>query len=445
MFKEVWKALWHSYLGKMGLGIFSLFVFASFYVLITYPSNFGDEEWNNPVHWADNPKSVPPVWTAWFDSSKAKHLVRQVDDPVESRSLSDGTLLARYEIPFSRSAGHPPSFISVSVGEIEFSGFAPSIDIYLKDGDEELFIASHRFSERVEGEGERVSRFMNEPFRIKVSSDERAKRQIERFFEGMHANGNSEFSLVVEAGMAEQDDSFGFVKAVVGGDVYGVLGTDTVGRNIWQGLVYGAPVALFIAITASLLVVFIGTILGGVSGYFGGAVDIVIQRFVDIVANVPLLPIMIFLIFVFGSRVEYVILIIGLVGWTGLAIQLRPLTSHIKTSGFVDVLQARGYTNSRILFRHVIPQTFPYILAQFILAIPSAILTEAGISFLGLGDASIPTWGQILQQGFNTGAQYLGYWWWIVPPGLAISLMTLAFYLMSTAIEHLTEPRMKGG
>lgn len=445
MLKEIGYALWHSALGKLGLAMLAILVFASLYVLFTFPKNFGDDVWNNPTYWADNPKAAPPAWTAWFDKSKARHLVEKTSEILSKRFSDNGEFLVRYEMPFSRRADHVPSFVSFSVDEIRFSDDPINVEVYLKSEDSEVFIWQHRFQERFEGEEGVIYRFSNEPFRANLTSDEYANKQIKDFFEGMHLRGRSEFTFVVEASMSEQEDSLGSLKAVIGGDVYGISGTDTIGRDIWQALLYGVPVALLVGILAPLLMVFIGTMLGGVSAYYGGVVDILIQRLVDIVGNVPLLPIMLFLIFVFGPRLEYVILILGLVGWTGLAIQLRPLIFQIKTSGFVEYFKAMGCPSSQILFGHVIPQTIPYIVAHFIFFVPAAILTEASISFLGLGDSSIPTWGQILQQGFNTGAQYLGYWWWIVPPGLAIVMTTVAFYLKSAAVEHLAEPRMRRG
>lgn len=444
MLEELWRSLWRSWLGRIGMGMLTLFVLASMYVFFTFPDNFGNDVWNNPRHWADNPKAVPPVWVAWFDGSKAEHLAQEDMEPVKHSTPGEGQLF-RYELSFSRSTATNPTFVSFTVSDVVFEDIPPTVQVYLVNGEHKVFLWQHTFGGRFPGEQGTVVRYQDEPFRENITANTVVRERLEGFFASLRAEGHNEFTVVVEAQLARESDSMGEVKVVVGGDVYGILGTDTVGRDIWQGILYGLPIALFIAIVSALLMMSIGVILGGISGYFGGVTDMLIQRFVDVIANVPLLPIMIFLIFVFGSRLSYVVLILGLVGWTGLAIHLRPLIRQIKTAGFVEALEARGYSNWRILFRHVLPQTLPYIFANFIFALPTAILTEAAISFLGLGDASIPTWGQMLQQGFNTGAQYLGYWWWIVPPGLAIVITTVTFYLLFAAVEHLAEPRMKGG
>ncbi len=103
----------------------------------------------------------------------------------------------------------------------------------------------------------------------------------------------------------------------------------------------------------------------------------------------------------------------------------------------------RAASTSHIIWRHVFPHTAPYVFAQLIFFAPGAILAEAGLSFLGLGDPSLPTWGQILEHGFRTGAVFLGYWWWVVPPGLLIVLTALTFMLLALGMETVVNPRLR--
>ena len=160
---------------------------------------------------------------------------------------------------------------------------------------------------------------------------------------------------------------------------------------------------------------------------------------------VPTLPIVMFLVFAFGANLAYIILFLIVFGWTGLAIQIRPWIMQIQAEGFITMAKARGLSDKRIIVRHLLPQTLPFLFVTFIFSIPGAILSEAGLSFLGLGDPSVPTWGQMLQQGFRTGAIYLGYWWWILAPGLAIVLTSLAPALIAQSLEPYTEPRLRRG
>jgi peptide/nickel transport system permease protein len=116
---------------------------------------------------------------------------------------------------------------------------------------------------------------------------------------------------------------------------------------------------------------------------------------------------------------------------------------HANSSQLVESTRALGASKMRIMFRHVLFQIAPFVLAQMIFFTPGAILAEAGLSFLGLGDPSIPTWGQILESGFSTGAVYAGYWWWVVPPGLLVVLAAMTFVLLTLGLEPMVNPRLR--
>ena len=115
----------------------------------------------------------------------------------------------------------------------------------------------------------------------------------------------------------------------------------------------------------------------------------------------------------------------------------------IRERDYVQAARALGAGDIRIMFRHIFPQIAPFVLAQMIFFTPAAILAEAGLSFLGLGDTSIPTWGQILDQGFKTGAVYVGYWWWVLPPGILIILTALTFVFIALGMELIVDPRLR--
>ena len=168
-----------------------------------------------------------------------------------------------------------------------------------------------------------------------------------------------------------------------------------------------------------------------------------VQRFSDIWSNVPLLPILIFLIFILGQKLWLVVLIMILFGWPGLTIVVRSMVLQIRSGQLVESTRALGASKMRIMLRHILFQIAPFVFAQMIFFTPAAILAEAGLSFLGLGDPSIPTWGQILENGFRTGAVYVGYWWWILPPGLLIVATAMTFVLITLGLEPVVNPRLQ--
>ena len=221
------------------------------------------------------------------------------------------------------------------------------------------------------------------------------------------------------------------------------MGTDSLGRNLWEGLLYGFPVALLIATVTSILSTIIGASLGIISGYSGGLTDSTIQRAADIVSNVPTLPLLIFLVFIIGPNLGVILLVLVAFSWPGLTILVRSMVLSLRSGQLVEAAKAMGASRWRIMSRHVFPQVAPYIVAQMIFAAPAAILAEASLSFLGLGDPSIPTWGQMLESGFQTGAIYVGYWWWVIPPGVLIVVTAMAFTMLALAMEQVVDPRLR--
>ena len=316
------------------------------------------------------------------------------------------------------------------------------------------------------------TRYSESPFRVNLSGDksvasnlliflqERTQQQIsinqiigsheKVIFSKLNSNAIEsyepllgEYTLVIKFVVADERDSISNVKFVLGGSTYGFLGTDSLGRDISVGLLFGFPVALLIGLTTSTLTTVIGTTLGIISGYIGGKTDTVIQRFADTLSNIPLLPILIFLIFIIGPQLWLVMLILVLFGWPGLTIIVRSMVLQLNSDQSIEAAKSLGASKWRIMYRHIFPQLAPFIFAQLVFFTPAAILAEASLSFLGLGDPSIPTWGQILENGFRTGGVYIGYWWWILPPGLLIVITAMIFVFIALALEPVVNPKLK--
>ncbi len=203
------------------------------------------------------------------------------------------------------------------------------------------------------------------------------------------------YNAQVRVAMADPADTLAWLRLVVGGSVYGLLGTDGGGRDLAEGLAFGLPVALLIGIAAATVSTVIGTSLGLLSGYKGGTVDLLIQRAADIVNNVPLLPLLIFFTFVFGAQLWLILLLLVAFSWPGLTILVRSMVLGLSGSQEVEAARALGAPWHHILRRHIFPHTAPYVFTQLIFFVPAVILAEAGLSFLGLGDPTLPTWGQV--------------------------------------------------
>ncbi|MCB0107155.1 MAG: ABC transporter permease [Caldilineaceae bacterium] len=469
---EAIRELWRSWVGKGGvLLLITLFAGAG-YVLATYPLDYGDRIWSNPNVWVDNPKAAAPTWTnLWRDEPEPAHLVLTAGEPDNVREAAAGKLES-YRLPFTFDYTQPPSFLAITLGNVSYAERPPLIDISLLRPDgRSVRLLRHAVRGPREGEVGPYERYTAEPLRIQLSTDESTIGGLQEFLaaefdltadtrelrgvvdralfgtptgEGLTFDPlTGDYAVVVEAAFRNPDDQLGLVRFVAGGAVYGWMGTDTLGRNLAEGLLFGLPVALFIGLVVAVVETAIGTALGITSGYIGGRTDLAIQRAADIVANVPVLPLLIFMLFVIGPSLGVILFVLIAFSWPGLTIQIRSMVLHMRTNALVEAIQSLGASHNRVMFRHILPQIAPYVVSRMIFAAPSAILAEAGLSFLGLGDPSIPTWGQILEAGFRTGGVYVGYWWWIVPPGLLIVLTALTFMLLSLGLEPVVNPRLR--
>lgn len=469
---EVIKVLLSSKTGRAGVAFFLMLVAVSIYVLIAYPMDFGPRLWNNPAVWADNPKNVPPAWTNIFSPvKKVAHTTFEATEPSQVTPVNGGASLV-YNFTLDYDYDEFPTFTSFSVGDVTYHSRPPIITLTITRPDERQILlyrlvvlgpapdesppisrytkAPHRAY--LSGDSTvlfNISDYLREEFGLDMGASELRGKIDEAIFGTPTAEGQDfyllrgEYTVTATVKTYHPDDSIGKVGFVLGGSVYGMMGTDSLGRDLATGLLFGFPIALLIGLSTAIITTIIGTFMGIVSGYMGGRIDTIIQRFCDILANVPLLPILIFLTFILGQKLWLIVVILIIFGWPGLTIMVRSMVLHSSSSQLVEATKALGASPMRIMFRHVLFQIAPFILAQMIFFTPAAILAEAGLSFLGLGDPSIPTWGQILESGFSTGAVYAGYWWWVLPPGLLVVLAAMTFVLLTLGIEPAVNPRLR--
>ncbi len=230
---------------------------------------------------------------------------------------------------------------------------------------------------------------------------------------------------------------------ILGGKVYGIMGTDDLRRDLAVGLLWGAPVALFIGLTVSGAAVSIGLIYGVVAGYKGNRTDEGLMRINDVFYSLPTLPLLVILSVTIGRSIFLITGFLVIFGWVGMAKISRSLALQIKSLQYIEAARLMGQSDTKIIFKHIIPQLLPLTFASIAIAVPGAILGEAALSFLGLGDPSIPTWGQILHDAHSAGAMSRGLWWWIVPPGMMIAITGLAFVLIGNALDSIVNVRAR--
>lgn len=216
-----------------------------------------------------------------------------------------------------------------------------------------------------------------------------------------------------------------------------LAGTNDIGTDLASELVYAGRISLLVGLTAAGLVVLIGSVVGSVSGYFGGLVDELLMRMTDIVLILPRLPLMIVMAAYLGPSVWTIVFVYSLVGWSSLARQIRSQVLSLRESTFIEASKAIGTGQGRIIVDHILPNITGIIVANGVMEIMFAILTEAGLSFLGLGDPTHKSWGIMLYFAQIQGAFLRGAWWWILPPGICISLLACSFNFVGTALNDI--------
>ena len=234
------------------------------------------------------------------------------------------------------------------------------------------------------------------------------------------------------ADCSKQDQSVGECRSYT-------MGTDSVGRDVMVRMLYGIRISLSVGVIAVGIYVTIGIFLGAFAGYFRGRIDLIIQRVIEIVMAVPTLIVLLVLIsFIEEPSIFHIMLVIGLLRWTGVARLVRGEFYRLRNLDFVTSAIALGFSTRRIIFQHILPNALGPVLVAATFGVAAAILIESSLSFLGLGDINVPSWGQTLRDGYLTQEWHL-----ILIPGLAIFITVTLLNLVGEGLRDALDPKMR--
>jgi peptide/nickel transport system permease protein len=222
-----------------------------------------------------------------------------------------------------------------------------------------------------------------------------------------------------------------------------IMGTTESGADVFSQILAGARVSIVVGFAAALISAVLGSAVGLAGGYFGGWTDRILDAFENWFLVIPTLPLMIVLARLLEPSLGVLIAVIGLTSWAGTGRIVRAQVLTLRERAFVERARALGASDPYIIKTHILPNTLPLIFANTVLIVAVAILSEAALSFLGLGDPTQISWGSMLENAFETGAPSAGAWWYVIPPGLCITVLVLAVAMLGYMFEEYINPRLR--
>lgn len=220
------------------------------------------------------------------------------------------------------------------------------------------------------------------------------------------------------------------------------LGTTNHGEDVLSQVIISSRVSILVGLLAALIAVFIGSNVALVSAYYGGWVDDILMRIVDIAYGLPFLPFVIVLVFIFGTNIQNIILVIGLILWRDSARVIRSEVLTQKQRPYVESAKAVGASDLRIMYRHIFPNVLPLVGLYTAFAVAYAVIYEASLAFLGFGDPELYSWGQMLFQAYHSGGIRFA-WWWVVPAGVSIMLLVASVFFIGRSLEEITNRELR--
>ena len=451
-FSDIWKEFRSYKTGIAGLIILMALVGISIVAVVTIPLETF-QQWQNPAQWINNPKSAMPVWVNYFLITKLpEHKI--ISEPYVIETNENGLRTVSHRFIFNYNYDKFLNDFMVNY-IVQYHTTPPLLQLSIErpDGNQiELLrtslptpkVGSYTYTGTIFSTDSAIKNNVRNFLHAYNYPIDESQPEI-TLFSDLHESKvlKGTYTMTTTFFLFNDTDNVISSELLLGGKVYGLLGTDELRRDLAIGIIWGTPIALFIGISVSSISVIIGLTYGIISGYRGRGTDEVMMRANDVVYALPALPVLILLAITVGKSIFLIVGYLIIFGWVAIAKISRSMALQIKNLQYIEAAQLMGQSTTRIVFKHIFPQLLPYAFAVIAISVPAAIITEAGLSFLGLGDPTLPTWGQILHDANTFGAAARGLWWWIVPPGIMIAITGLAFVLIGTALDSIVNPKMK--
>ncbi|MEM1993882.1 MAG: ABC transporter permease [Nitrososphaerales archaeon] len=457
--KSVAYEVSHSKSGLAGIIILASILLVSM-VAVFSPENI-IEKWNDPQAWLDKPRLAAPEWVTIFtgQNSLKTVIIKQEDfrkDVQKVAGLNTTKIELRARITYNYDT--IPTEVNLNLEIISETRSLLTVRWVRPDGSSVLLLreaveAGQKsvFTYRDRTVFENVQAYLQKlaaPSTLSVgevlfSSEDSLLKGTAKLLKSSDVKPSRPYELVVE-GVSES--KFFDVNAQLNllGSVYGLCGTDNMRRDIFVGIVWGAPIALAFGLVAALVVTLVQAVFGAISGFYGSRVDEIIQRVTDIYLVLPFLSLLITIQFIYKTTIwTLLIAVIALSLFGGVTKSVRSMALQIREEPYIEAAKSYGASRPRILFLYILPRLLPYTFANITVSVPAYVFLEASLSILGLGDPALPTWGKIISEAFSGGAAYYGYWWWILIPSIFIVLVSTAFALLWYSLDKVLNPRLR--
>ncbi len=443
-----------------GTSIITAFIFISIYAVVGIPYSEAVRMWNTLDYWEDNPKLAFPSWLNAFLSKKLPETVilSSTDGGVKVRQLLPfgGGVYIRVEISFNYEYDDFPSEVVLRLYASNLRTALVSLTWIKPDGGE--FIV---YEETISSEYRYYS----------ISADRRFQTQYikyvtEKLGESPSYDISPEIALFANEGRSilspdtkevlkgryravlifrsSNSEADVDVKLSIYGKVFGLVGTDHKRRDLWLAVIWGTPIALAFGVIASVVTVFLEMIVAALSAWYGGLVDHLIQRINDVMLVLPFLPILLMISYFYRLTIWTLLIVVVVLSIFGSGIKVyRAMFLQIKEMPYIEAARAYGASNSRIVFRYMIPKVLPTSIPNIVLSVPSYVFLEAVLALLGVGDPAAITWGKVLEEAFTGGAVYRGYYHWILAPSLCLVVMALGFALIGFTLDKIFNPKLR--
>lgn len=456
--KAVAYEVFHTKSGLAGVIILTSILLISMGAIFS-PENI-IEKWNDPQAWLDKPRLAAPEWVTIFtgENSLKTLIIKQQDFRKDTQRIGLNATRIELRARIIYNYDTIPTETNLNLEIISETRSLLTVRWIRPDGSSVLLLREvadpgqkNIFTYRDRTISENVQTYLlklGAPSTLSVgevlfSSESSLAKGTPTLLKSSDVKPSRPYELLIEC---VSESRLFDVNAQLNllGSVYGLCGTDNMRRDIFIGIVWGAPIALAFGLVAALVVTLVQAVFGAVSGFYGSRVDEVIQRITDIYLVLPFLSLLITIQFIYKTTIwTLLIAVIALSLFGGVTKSVRSMVLQIREEPYIEAARSYGAGKHRILFLYILPRVLPYTFANITVSVPAYVFLEASLSILGLGDPTLPTWGKMISEAFSGGAAYYGYWWWILIPSTFIILVSTAFALLWYSLDKVLNPRLR--